>query len=122
MSENTSSIDNNVPEDEPDSPFAQADEELQLRLIYLFVEGNSGKINEMNKALEDNDIVLAHRLAHTLKSQAGLMGKTDLLNAAREVEVLLKSGVNRVSADLMTKLDTELQKVMQEYTAILGDL
>ena len=57
---------------------------------------------------------MAHRLAHSLKSNAGLIGKTTLRNAAAEVEVLLKDGIASVWENKMNILKIELMSVLEE--------
>jgi chemotaxis protein histidine kinase CheA len=64
---------------------------------------------------------LAHRLAHTLKGSAGLIGKTDLRNAASEVEALLREGTISVWENKMNNLKTELTIVLDELKQALKE-
>jgi CheY-like chemotaxis protein len=103
------------------SPLAQADKALQIKLMGLFISENKDKMSQINKAIDDNDIVLAHRLAHTLKGQAGLLGKKELQKAATEVEDLLKDGVNRATSANLNELDREIQKAINEFSSLISD-
>jgi HPt (histidine-containing phosphotransfer) domain-containing protein len=93
----------------------ETDLEFQRDLQLLFVETNQRKIAEINEALKADDTKTAHRLAHTLKSNAGQIGKADLQQAAKVVEQRLKHG-NNPDPEQMVILETELNAVLSEFT------
>ena len=97
---------------------AKDDDELQKKLRAKFAKDNQGKYAEIAGAIAARDITLAHRLTHTLKGNAGQIGKTALQNAAAEAEALLKNGtipdVNHMQA-----LETELNSVLEELRPLL---
>jgi len=66
------------------------------------------------------DITLAHRLAHTLKSNAGQIGKPALQNIAAEIEASLKDGIIP-AASQMNSLETELTAVLDELAPLLDE-
>jgi CheY-like chemotaxis protein len=101
------------------SECALEDDGFQKELEALFARKNRDKYNEIVKALEDNDIKLAHRLAHTLKGNAGQIGKTILQQAAANVEHGLKDGKNMITPGLLTLLETELQTVLDELSPLV---
>jgi PAS domain S-box-containing protein len=92
----------------------EEDSEFQKELKTVFFRTNQNKYREIEKALEDGDVILANRLAHSLKTNAGHINKHDLQQAAAEVEQMLKGGKNLVTAGQMIKLNTELQKTLEE--------
>jgi CheY-like chemotaxis protein len=94
---------------------------LQNKLKTEFIKNNQDKFDEITNAIESGDIVLAHRLAHTIKSNAGLIGMTDLQKAAADVESVLKSGNSRVSEVQMSLLQFELDVVLKELTPFLDE-
>jgi PAS domain S-box-containing protein len=100
---------------------AEEDLKLQKKLKLLFAKTNTGKYQEIEKTLEDGDITLAHRLAHSLKTNAGQIGKHSLHHAASVVEQALKDGKNLVTAKQMKKLETELQKALDELAPLLEE-
>jgi HPt (histidine-containing phosphotransfer) domain-containing protein len=63
---------------------------LQKRFQINFLKDNQMIIEQIAGVLETGDIVLAHRLAHTLKSNAALIGKTVLQKAAADANRRLK--------------------------------
>jgi len=96
----------------------EASLEFQKKLQGLFVKGNLNKYQEIIDALEADDIVLAHRLAHSLKSDAGNVGKIILQTAAATVEQNLKNGKKLVTAEQLNILKMELDLVLNEFKAI----
>jgi len=91
------------------------------KIQILFVKDNRLKYEELIKALEDNDIKLAHRLAHTLKSNAGQIGKTILQQAAGDIENHLADGKNNVTQDQLKIIKSELSAVLNEYLPLLEE-
>jgi HPt (histidine-containing phosphotransfer) domain-containing protein len=96
----------------------QADEKLRTRLMCAFIENNRAKDSEIAKALGEGDRKLAHRLAHSLKSSAGLLGKTRLQKAAENLERLLLDETQRVSSVEMHILGAELNAVLEELAPL----
>jgi CheY-like chemotaxis protein/HPt (histidine-containing phosphotransfer) domain-containing protein len=88
------------------------DPQFKKELQIMFVEDNKNKYGEIAKALKNNDIELAHRTAHSLKGNAGLIGETGLQQAAADVESLLKNGENLVSQEQLHILEKELIAVL----------
>ena len=92
------------------------DEELKNKLIAIFLQENRNRFDEIRESIAHGDIVLAHRLAHSLKSSAGLIGKNRLQASAAAVETLLKGGENRTNETIMDKLNNELSAVIDELS------
>jgi len=99
----------------------EASNDFDKKIQILFVKDNKSKFSEFIKALEDNDIKLAHRIAHTLKSNAGQIGKTILQQAAAVIESRLADGKNNVTSEQMKNLEIELNIVINELTPLLEE-
>jgi CheY-like chemotaxis protein len=99
-----------------------ADMEFLKKIQILFVKNNQQKYEEIVKALYENDIMLAYRLAHTLKSNAGQIGKTSLQQAAASVESQLKDGNNNVTPSQLNILETELKAVFSQLVPMLNEM
>jgi CheY-like chemotaxis protein len=99
---------------EDNSNLMRAEDELLGKLINNFVNNNRDKHKEIVNALSAGDIKLAHRLAHTLKSNAAQLGRTGLQKAAGVIEDLLAKGENRVTP-------SQLRVFKQELTAAIID-
>ena len=99
----------------------ESDLEFQKRLGKLFIKNNENKIEEIIKALEAGDIKLAHRLVHTLKGNAGHIGRVSLQKAAADVEIQLKDEKNLADLRQMDILKTELDAALAELSPLLKD-
>jgi len=118
---------------------AQAENELQQKLINNFVKDNRNKFKEIKEAIDSGDAKLAHRLAHTLKGNAGQLGKTILQKASADIERRLKEGMPSSSKghnagdarfpsarDLVTEeqleiLEAELNSVLVEFAPLVSE-
>ena len=98
---------------------AQAKDNLRQKLIGNFVKDNQTKFTEITDALNNDDIKLAHRLAHTLKSNAAHLGSTRLKLAAADIENNLSNGKNLVTQEQMLLFETELNAALSQFTAEL---
>ncbi|MDR2728891.1 MAG: transporter substrate-binding domain-containing protein [Chitinispirillales bacterium] len=90
------------------------DDKLHKQLLVSFVKGNRTKFKEITDAIAGSDIKLAHRLAHTLKGTAGLIGKTTLQKAAADVETALSKEKNETTKVIMDQLNVQLSAVLGE--------
>jgi len=99
----------------------EADDEYQKTLQRMFLRNNRRKYEEITNALKENDVKLAHRLAHSLKSNAGQIKRTFLQKAAADVESCLKDGKNEVSGELLSMLEKEFSLTLSQLDAELGE-
>jgi len=91
----------------------KAESELRQLLINTFVANNKEKNLEILSAIESGDYELAHRLAHTLKNNAGQLGETALRRAAESMEHCLKNNENRTTSKQAETLETELKAALE---------
>jgi CheY-like chemotaxis protein len=94
------------------------EEEQRLELITAFVKSNQTTLSDIKSALESGDIKLAHRLAHTLKSVAGIVGMTALTQAAFVVEQALSAGNAQFLQEQLSTLEDTLNSALAELTPI----
>jgi CheY-like chemotaxis protein len=90
----------------------EADLEFIKSLKLTFLRNNKNKFDEITKAIRENEIYAAHRLAHTLKGNAGHIDMNDLQKAANDVEQMLKDGKNLVTKAQMNILENELTSAL----------
>jgi len=94
--------------------------EFIKNLKIYFVKNYQNKFEEIVIALGEDDIKLAHRLVHSLKSNAGQIGRTALQQAAHDVERHLKEGKNNVTPAQLETLEKELTTaILQVYEEIM---
>jgi CheY-like chemotaxis protein len=96
-------------------------QEQLKKLQYSFVKNNQKKIAEILSAIDSGDIKLAHRLAHTMKGNAGLIGKPGLQTAASKVEASLQKEDASVPEDELNSLITEFESVIEELKPLLDE-
>ncbi|MDR0877594.1 MAG: Hpt domain-containing protein, partial [Treponema sp.] len=94
-------------------------EELYKKLCISFCEDHGDDPEKIKNALEGGDITTAHRLAHTLKSAAGLLGAEKVRRPAGEIEdALADSGGEKNLNAALGKL-TDLEHEMKNLLAFL---
>ncbi|MCL2819585.1 MAG: response regulator [Oscillospiraceae bacterium] len=96
----------------------RADSDLYRKLVNKFIEKNRNVFVEVESAVEAEDIKKAHRLVHTLKSNAAQLNHELLRQAALDVENCFKNGDEQVNKELMDKLKKELDAVLSELTPL----
>ena len=105
----------------PPQPIVEPEVEMQQKLQLDFLKNNSTKYAEIVEAIESGDIKLAHRLAHTLKSNSALLGKNGLRKAAEKVEMQLFSESAAASKAALAILEIELSVVLHELRPLLNE-
>jgi len=109
-------------QEEDESQRMHDENELQKKLINNFVNNNRDKYREIVDAINSDDIKLAHRLAHTLKGNAGQLKKALLQRAAGEIEYALSSGENHVTWEQLKIFKKELGAVIEEFSSMVQDV
>ena len=97
------------------------DKELRRQLIVSFVRNNKDILKQVTDAILNGDIVLAHRIVHTLKSNAAQLGKDQLAEAADNAEQLLLNGHNRATNEHIEAIERELKLVMDEFEPMVKE-
>jgi len=75
-----------------------------------FARSQKDAIPEMASAIKKNDYKTAHRLVHTLKGLAALIGEKNLEKLAAKTETTLDT--NNMLEDLMCALGSEMERVL----------
>jgi len=97
------------------------DTKLAKELKINFVKNNKTLYNEINKALENKDNKLAHRLVHTLKSNAGQIEEKQLQKIAAIVEDIIKNNKTSIMKQEMEVLEKELKSVLEKLAPLLKE-
>jgi len=95
------------------------DEMFLKQLSLNFVKDNQNTYASIKKAVEDGEITKAHRIAHSLKSNAGQIGKSQLQAVAAVTESMLVNNENRLVKEQMDILEVELNTVLDELAPLL---
>jgi len=99
---------------------AEEDKTLLLLKKY-FVKGNQNTFSKIKQAMDDGDIKLAHRMTHSLKSNAGQIGEKRLQELAKEAENVLSDETIRLTSKQLTILESELSSVLERLAPVLDD-
>jgi signal transduction histidine kinase/CheY-like chemotaxis protein len=94
------------------------EEEQRMELIVTFLKSNQTTLQDIKDALEVGNVKLAHRLAHTLKSVAGIVGMTALTEAAQTLEHSLYMGKVQFLNEQISELENELNAAFAELKPI----
>jgi len=86
-----------------------------------FVTNNQKTYDNIISAIEKGDIKTAHRLVHTLKSNAGQIGEKQLRSYAAEVESSLSGEEPKLNGSAMQNLKTELSSVLDKLAPLLSN-
>jgi len=94
---------------------------LRRKSILTFVKENERTSEQIAVALDSGDTKTAHRIAHTLKSSAGYLGKTALENAAASMELSLSADPPIYTPKQFDTIKKELEKALLEFMPIVED-
>jgi CheY-like chemotaxis protein len=89
-------------------------ETLYNQLLDSFRRDHGGDFQKIKNALEGGDLSLAHRLAHTLKSTAGLLGASRIRHASSEIEKALAEERTDRASLVLPLLGKEMEALLQE--------
>jgi CheY-like chemotaxis protein len=105
-----------------DKYIQRIEEETFLKQLQLnFVKSSQNTCANIKTALDQGDIKLAHRLAHTLKGTAGQIGEKRLQEAAAVTEGMLLDEKNLLTAEQMHTLEMELTSVLEKLAPMLAE-
>ncbi len=91
---------------------------LYRKLLVEFFQDHREDVDTMRKALDQDDLETAQRIAHTIKGVSGSIGASDLHRDAESLDAALKEGQQDLYPELLSRLEDTLAPVMQG----LGDL
>ncbi|MCL2755016.1 MAG: ATP-binding protein, partial [Oscillospiraceae bacterium] len=100
----------------------QTEEEnkIKRKLKINFAKSNQGTYESLENALEIGDMKTAHRIAHTLKSNAAQIGAKRLKIAAVSAETTLKDGIF-LTDEQKRAIKSELDKILDELAPLLAE-
>ena len=92
--------------------------ELYQKILLLFRDGQAHTADAIRAALLIDDLVLARRLAHSLKGVAGQICAENLRAAAKELEMAIAEGNAVVYDEQLTSLERKLADVITSIASI----
>ncbi|MDR2569061.1 MAG: response regulator [Oscillospiraceae bacterium] len=96
-------------------------DDLLRKTTITFVKENKNAIEKLMEALHSKDFKTAHRIAHSLKGNAGYLDKKELQAAAFSLEQALQSEPYEYTQRQIDVLDRELQLALDEYEPLVKE-
>jgi HPt (histidine-containing phosphotransfer) domain-containing protein len=100
-------------------------DDLHRKAMVTFVKENRSTFKDIEASLSSGDIKTAHRIAHTLKSSAGYLGKKALQEAALSLEMSLQAVPTRTdekpllfTPEQLNALSSELEQALREFEPV----
>ena len=96
-------------------------QKLYRTLLKKFSKNQANAIEEIEKAIESQDLEIATRLAHTLKGVSGNIGAIELQMAAKDLEMEIIEGKG-VSSILLESTRSQLEQVLRSIDDLEEDI
>ena len=93
-------------------------EELYLRLLLMFRDNHAETAKAIRSALQNDDLLLSRRLAHTLKGVAAAIGADKLSAAAKNMEIAIVQVDSALYAGCLEQVEQELAIAMAALAGI----
>lgn len=87
--------------------------QLFFKLVKEFANDHQGDPQTIQQALQDGDIALAKRIAHTVKGVSGTIGAHRLHEAAKVLDAAIKDGTQEKYDALLRELTNEMDSILQ---------
>jgi len=97
------------------------EEELFRMAAVTFVRENQNTAENIAASLAAGDIKTAHRIAHTLKSIAGFLGKQDLQDAAFSLETSLQFGAADYTPGQIEAINAGLVNALRDFRYLFDE-
>jgi CheY-like chemotaxis protein len=98
------------------------DVNLYKRLLAVFQKDHALDVHHIRAAWQDEDMVLAGRLAHSLRSAAATLGAERLAHTAGLLESAVPGRDEALFNDLLAQLERRLAEAMQEAWRLSGEI
>lgn len=90
---------------------------LYLSLLRRFLTGRKHAAEEILAALNENDMMLAERLAHTIKGISGNIGAVDLFNVSADLESAIRNNMPRHEIDvILSNFDSTIKLILSDLS------
>ena len=91
---------------------------LYRKILLKFRDSQANVVSEVKTALDDDDLELATRTAHSLKGVAGNIGAFDLQVAAQNLEAELNQGKTYGLEPLFEAVNAQLAQILPAFSAL----
>ncbi|NIP57479.1 MAG: hypothetical protein GWM92_04680, partial [Gemmatimonadetes bacterium] len=91
---------------------------LVLQLVEIFLEHTPVRMGQIQGGLDETDLEVAERGAHSLKSSAGNLGARRLERVAARIEEHASRGEAEEATDLLVELESTYQEARTALRAL----
>jgi len=124
LKEDRTEEDENLPETLPGLDIATGvsrvggNSKLYLNLLQKFKQNQAGAVDEIKRAVEGTDSELSVRLVHTIKGVSGNIGAMDLHEAAKDLEIYLKSEPASMDQSLFESMQSHMDRLLDSIAEL----
>ena len=97
-------------------------EEVLPELLKTFLDYMPGQLNDLNKAIDDNNPDLLFGIAHRMKSSSNSLGALGLAKICENIEMLGRAGSIEGASELSSQLKEALDEVLKFFEEELKSL
>ncbi|MCW8831347.1 MAG: Hpt domain-containing protein [Gammaproteobacteria bacterium] len=97
-------------------------EEVLPELLNTFVEYMPEQLNDLNKAIEDNNPDLLFGIAHRMKSSCNSLGALGLAKIAESIEMIGRGGSIEGASEITPQFAEQLDEVISFFKQELKEL
>jgi len=101
----------------------QSEKDVSTRILLqkYFIKSNRNTFSKIKHAMDNGDFKLAHRMTHSLKSNAGQIKEKSLQEIAAKAEGILSDG-KQLDEMQLSVLETELKSVLNRLESTFEDI
>ena len=100
----------------------EGDRELLADIIQIFLADAPQLLNAMRKALEQGDMILLERSAHSMKGAAGNMSASTTVEAASQLEQSAKKGDAELSKTNLIALEGAVERLLPDLADLCQEV
>jgi|GEM_PF-1060963 FOG: HPt domain len=97
------------------------DLELLREVVKLFLDETPALMRSLRTAIERGDCKAVERVAHSLKGSAANFGAAGVVNAARRLEELGRSGTTEGASELLQLLEAALEELRPALLDLINE-
>ena len=96
------------------------DLELLAEIVELFLDSSATQMGEIRKAVSENNAQALVASAHSLKGAIGNFGPSEAYEEAKNLEMLGRSGELQGAAEMLEKLEKQMEQFIPELKGLLA--
>ncbi len=87
-------------------------EEFLIEMTPIFLEDTKPLLQQLDEAINNNDVDSIKRVAHTLKGTSASLGMTQLSQLSKEIELIAKANTVAKASDKLIAIEAEYARIL----------